>query len=167
MKEWELQTIAMRACLPLRTLRYVLDHRLLPGARVMQAEHAAGRPRYLTGHEAFGLACAALLLQGGLKRQTVVSFMDGLCQLTWSGRQRRRGNAGEQPALITALTSKNEAASARFGDSVNLRIQVGSRDTGWVQPKTWAKLSDDYAPRIVVDLDLGQLRDLLLDRTLG
>jgi len=162
----ELQTIAVRTRLPLRTLRYVLDHRVLPGARVKQAEHAAGRPRYLVAHEAFGLACAAILLQGGLKRQAVVSFMDGLCQLTWKGTQRQRGNTTDQLAMFTALTTK-ESATALFGDGVNLRVQVGARNTGWIQPKTLAKLRDDYCPRIVVELDLGQLRELLLDKTLG
>jgi hypothetical protein len=156
--------------LPLRKLRYVLDHRLLPGLRVKVAENAVGRPRYFTEFEAFGIACAATLLVAGLKREAVVGFMDGLAELTWDGppSARERPSSSEDKrsfdriALYVAFTERKPSL-ALLADGTNVRIQVGSRDTGWRQPRTLAKLSEDYQPRATVHLDLAQLRDQLRD----
>jgi hypothetical protein len=48
-----------------------------------------------------------------------------------------------------------------LGDGVNLRFTFGDEDTGWVQPGTNAPLAEGYQPRVVINIDLARLRDLL------
>ena len=165
----ELQTIADRTQLPLRKLRYVLDHRLLPGLRVKIDGNEVGRPRYFTDYEAFGVACAAALLGGGVKREAVIHFMNAMTKLTWEGAPyaKQPGSSHlervkklEKVAFYTAY-SKTGAAIAMLGDGVNIRVYGKGGDTGWRQPQTLARLNEEYRPLIVVQLDLARLREQL------
>src|SRR2546423_342570 len=61
----DVRTIARRARLPVRKIRYVLDQRILPGLRGRLQKYLAGRPRSFTDMEGYCVACAALLLEGG------------------------------------------------------------------------------------------------------
>jgi hypothetical protein len=48
-----------------------------------------------------------------------------------------------------------------FADGLNVRIQCKAFDTGWRQPQTLARLSDDYQPVAIVELNLTHLRNQL------
>src|SRR5690242_5948102 len=90
----DIQAIATRARLPVRTVRYVLDQRLLPGLRGRPQKHLAGRPRSFTPLEGYAVACAALLLAGGVRRKTVVEVMGGLATLPWPATPEKAGRHG-------------------------------------------------------------------------
>src|SRR5580700_6756905 len=78
----DLQTIARKTGLPLRVVRYVLDHKLLPGQKkVAQFLKAKGQPRSLTELEAFAVAIAATLFHSGLRREVVEGYIAQLIQL--------------------------------------------------------------------------------------
>lgn len=77
-RQMDLQTIATRTALPVRKIRYVLDNRLLPGLRVAGQPDVVGRARSLTDLEGFAVACAATLLELGVKKEAVVELMNGL-----------------------------------------------------------------------------------------
>ena len=72
----DVHAIATQARLPIRTVRYVLDQRLLPGMRGRLQKHLAGQPRSFTELEGYAIACAALLLAGGVRRKTVIEVME-------------------------------------------------------------------------------------------
>jgi hypothetical protein len=157
----DLQTIASRTGLPIRTVRYVLDNRLLPGTRVVGQPNALGRARHLLDDEGFAVACAAKMLQSGIKKETVIKFMDALCSFVW---EKRHGFRVPSTAIVKAFEQSASPAIAMFGDGANLRLTIGDRDTKWMQPGTWARLADDYEPRVVIRIDLGQMRDEVLSR---
>jgi hypothetical protein len=162
----ELQTIAERTRLPLRKLRYVIDHRLLPGLRVKIDGKAVGQPRYFTDFEAFAVACAAAMLVGGMKREAVVQCIDGLVDLTWEGEPFSKRPITELAKskgghVLSSLFTDTGTAVVMLGDGLNVRALAKSRDTGWCQPRTLARLSDDYQPMVIVQIDLAQLRDRL------
>src|SRR3954451_20043785 len=69
----DLLTIAELTGLPIRRLRYTLDHRVLPGAD--RASRGPRLTRTFTDFEAFGIACAAALLQSGARRPLVEQCM--------------------------------------------------------------------------------------------
>src|ERR1700704_3473478 len=71
----DIAQLAIRTGLPIRRLRYVFDHQILPGTR-----HAEGRgiPRSFLAFEGFGIALAALLLEAGLKRWLVALCFDAV-----------------------------------------------------------------------------------------
>ena len=165
----ELQAVADKTHLPIRKLRYVLDHQLLPGLRVKVDTTSVGRPRLLTDFEAFGVACAAALLVGGVRRDGVIEFMEGLAALPWEEDPRSKPaakNSGKIAEKLDALAfyaafSKRIPMIALLGDGVNIRVQGGAGDTGWRQPRTLARLSEDYQPTVIVQVDLGRLRSQL------
>jgi hypothetical protein len=66
-----LPEIAERIGVPLRTIRYALDHEVLPGRPEPTKLYSRGSPRTYTESEAFGIAIAAVLLHGGLRRNNV------------------------------------------------------------------------------------------------
>lgn len=156
----DIQTIASRARLPLRQVRYVLDHRLLPGLRVKAAENEVGRRRHFTDFEGFCVACAAALLHGGVKRETVLRLMSALRDVAWPGANNKRHNNKALGALYDIYVGKGPA-DVLFGDNAAIRLQAQPNDTGWLQPETGALLKD-YRPAVTIQLDLARLRDALL-----
>jgi hypothetical protein len=74
----DLHTLEERTGLALRSLRYVLDHRLVPGLNIQLASKVAGRPRRFSDDAGFGIACAAVLLQAGVQRKRVHQFLKDL-----------------------------------------------------------------------------------------
>src|SRR4051794_12241237 len=72
----DLAAIADRSGLPVRKIRYVLDHRLTPGEVKGRGRGAA---RSFTPFEAFGLVLAATMLEAGLKRALVRDCLVQLC----------------------------------------------------------------------------------------
>ena len=153
----DIQTIAAKTRIPVRKIRYVLDHHLLPGTRIKTDAERVGHPRSFTDVEGFGIACAAALLVCGVKRDAVIEFMEILCDYTWENAQRGRRR---MTAVEAAFLPQREAI-AKLGDGLNVRFQIGERHTDWLQPVTFAQLKD-YHPRGEIRLDLGRIRDDLL-----
>ena len=78
----DMAELAARTGLPARKLRYVFDHRVLPGLHGTSAGH--GVPRTFTDYEGFGIALAARLLDAGLTRRVVATVLDVACRPTGS-----------------------------------------------------------------------------------
>ncbi len=161
----DIQAIATQTRLPVRKIRYVLDQRLLRGLRGRLQTHLAGRPRAFSGLEGFRIACVALFLEGGVRRQTVTEVMERLTTAPWpivptkDGRPRatQRTAACPQCTIEALYTQPHDPVAIQIGDGVNLRLRLGRIDTGWLEPRTLAPLSATYRPRVVIELDLAQL----------
>jgi len=95
-KKLDLAAIAERTDLPLRTLRYALDHDLVEGLRASRA--GRGSARLLSLFDATVLTCAAALLEAGHSRARVRDMLKqyGGAKRTsqlgsfWQGHQRDR-----------------------------------------------------------------------------
>ena len=153
----DIQTIATKTRIPIRKIRYVLDHRLLPGTRVKTDAERVGHPRSFTDVEGFGIACAAALLVCGVKRNAVIEFMESICGYAW---EHVKGQRRHMTFVQAAFLPQREAI-AMLGDGLTVRFQIGERLTDWFQPVTFAQLKD-YHPRGEIRLDLGRIRDDLL-----
>lgn len=154
----DVQTIADRTRIPVRKVRYVLDHRLLPGLRTKSDDERVGHPRVFIDSEVLGIACAAALLEGGVKRDLVVSFLDFLVSYNVRStpkRQRKHVSAYEE-----AFISNSSKIEAMVGDTVNMRIRIDDWDSGWIQPRTFAPLKD-FHPRVTIQVDLAALKEAL------
>ena len=86
----DIQTIAAKTRIPIRKIRYLLDNRLLPGTRSKTDAERVGHPRSFTDLEGFSIACAASLLVCGVKRDSVIGFMESNCDYTWKKAERKR-----------------------------------------------------------------------------
>jgi hypothetical protein len=161
----DVQTIAQRVGLPPRKIRYVLDQRML-GLRGLPQHHLAGRPRLFTSLEAFLIGCAALLLRGGAQRRTITEILARLADLPWpvtGGAAQGKASKAREPLIFkTALEAMycrpGRPALVLIGDGVHLRLRLGDEDTGWVEPRTRARLAEDYCPSVVIQLDLAPLQ---------
>ena len=141
--------------LSLRQLRYVLDHGLLPVGRVKHSGRGAART--FTDFEAFGIACAATMLQAGLRQSVVRDTIALLSQY----QDKTRRNVDNVP-LYQAYQA-NQTAKLEIGDGVNVRLSgtgtlpVQKFDTYWRQITTGAQLGNDYDPLILLSVNLGLL----------
>jgi hypothetical protein len=156
----EVIQIAKATGLPLRRVRYVLEHDVLPGAEQASKGHRVTRD--FTGFEAFGIALAALLLEGGLRRAVVARCVATLVATPVPARYPQ----GHCPLMYAyTLTGPSRL---EVGDGVNLRLAAApprpgrpSLDTGWLQAATGAAVTGTYAPMVTVGVDVGRLRDHL------
>ena len=142
----------MRTGISPRQLRYVLEHDVLPAGKT--ASEGRGNERSFTEFEAFGIAFAALMFKGGLRRGTVKKCIAVICP---SGRDM------DKNPLYQALYASGET-KLDIGDNLNVRmygkskLRSGNFDTGWRQIATGAELADEYQPDIKVQIDAGKLR---------
>jgi hypothetical protein len=150
-----LADISERTGISTRRLRYVLEHGVLPGGKL--ASEGRGNERRFTEFEAYGIACAALLLEAGLRRRTVQRCLAAMCP---AGRDLSNN------WLYQGFYATGETL-LEVGDNVNVRMQSqsilrqGKFDTGWLQLCTGARLQGDYQPLVTIRLDIGKLRPKL------
>jgi hypothetical protein len=55
-------------------------------------------------------------------------------------------------------TSVGGPALVLVGDGVHLRLHLGKVDSGWVEPRSLARLNEAYRPRVIIQLDVAVLR---------
>ena len=151
----DLQTLSQRTEIPVRRLRYCLDHRLIPGLSVKISANEAGRPRKFHEDVGFGIACAATLVEVGFGRKTIREFLKGLLSIYLESP------SGERELALTAVLTTSVDARAEFGDGLNVRLicpQLG-HDGRWRCPGNPAPLDVSYRPTTYFGLDLGKIRD--------
>jgi hypothetical protein len=150
----DLQTISSRTGIPSRTLRYVMDHKMVPTIRVKILDNEVGRPRVFADDYGVAIACAALLLQAGVRRETVENCLRILAALNTNPSSPAKGIS-----IATILQQKPESAIVDFGDGVTgrLRIPDTTVDTGWMSIEPLARLDKSYCPKVTISIDVGQL----------
>lgn len=147
----DLLTIAALTGLPIRRLRYALEHGLLPGAEKASRGHRVTRT--FTDFEAFGIACAAALLHGGLRRPLVHRCMAELL--------RPSGARGPRNGLLHLLQASSGGAVLDVADGQHFRVVIGEqKKTRW-QPLRADQGSSLVEPLAVLRLDAAALRDAL------
>jgi hypothetical protein len=149
----DLAEIAQVSGVPVRKLRYVLDHQLLPGAQ--DASRGRGATRSFTPFEAFALVVAARMLQAGLRRALVRDCMAALA--------RGPGRDIDQIPLYKAF-AHGEPARLELGDWQYLRLTVAQHplwpafDSGWLPLAKGRPPGDSYTPLVCLVLDVAQIR---------
>ncbi len=152
----DLAEIAEASGVPVRKLRYVLDHQLLPGAQ--DISQGRGTARSFTPFESFALVVAALMLHAGLKRALVRDCLAALAR----GPSR---NVDKVP-LYKAF-AHGEPARLELGDWKCVRLTVAAHplwpacDTGWLALDAGRPPGDSYTPLVCLVLDVGQIRRLI------
>jgi hypothetical protein len=146
--------IARATGIPIRTLRYVLEHRVLPGAEKASRGHRVTRE--FTAFEAFGIACAAALLDAGVRRPSVTQCMRRLTT------RRGAGTAPSDIPLWHAFTATGDAAIEVAGE-LAVRVTVGLRRSGggWIHLVTGRSLSTVPDPLVRITLDASAVRRAL------
>ena len=103
-----LAEIELATGIPCEELRYVIDQKILPGGRRpgdmnRSGSRGRGTARTYTPFEAFGIACAALLLAAGLRRASVQRIMKILSKNT--GERRNLDSVPAVPGISRTRNS--------------------------------------------------------------
>jgi hypothetical protein len=152
----DLAEIAQSSGVPVRKLRYVLDHCLLPGGQ--DASQGRGTARSFTPFESFAIVVGALMLKAGLRRALVRDCLAAL------GRNPSR-NVNNVP-LYKAF-AHGEPARLELGDWKYVRLTGAAQliwpafDTGWLALAEDRPPGDSYTPLVCLVLDVGQIRRLI------
>ena len=150
-----LADIAVRTGLPLRTVRYCIDHRVLPLAEPNTV--GRGNIREYLPLEGFGIAMAALLLDAGVKRNLVTACI--FESISKYGREYRM----EEIPLYKAFQAQQ--ASLCIADGLYVRIDGTAKpgiqrsfDTGWMPLDQRLPEPDAaYAPIVITTVNLTAL----------
>jgi hypothetical protein len=181
----EAQEIAERIRVPVRTVRYVLEHKMVPDIRGKVVKGRAGRPRSFSAFESFCVALAAVLYQEGCQRLIVANTLAALAATPWPLPWSWSTNLGmARPTLASpvhaigrcqsALNGLHEAGDGRvllmIGDGgaalqIELTIEVGGilRNSGWFSAGVVARLSG-YQPRLMIRVEVHMILAALVDR---
>jgi len=154
-----LADIAVRTGLPLRTVRYCIDHSVLPLAEPSTV--GRGKVREYLPQEGFAIATAALLLDAGVKRNLVTACI--FESISKYGREYRIENIPLHQAF------QAQQASLRIADGLYVRIDGTAKpgiqksfDTGWMPLNQRVPKPDaTYAPIVITTVDLTALRKSL------
>jgi hypothetical protein len=154
----DIAEIASRTGIAPRRLRYVLDQKVIPLGD--DASQGRGSARRFSRYDGFALACAAFLLDAGLRRAVATNCMMLL------GRFDRPSPLLHEVPLLWAYSRANSGV-LEVGDGINVRLWSGTnsgkggQNTGWWQASTGAKLREGYEPLVTVRIDIAKLRQRL------
>ena len=152
---------------PVDRLRYILDSRILPGsrnsARPRIVSPGRGVARRFLGIEAFGIVVAVLMLDAGVKRETLKRCLDLLTEYA-------KGTKDISTTMLSQAYSQPGAVALELGDGQNVRLlfdpaqppiaRATPTSGEWIQVNTRARLRD-YAPLVTIRIDVSKLRDRL------
>ena len=132
------------------------DFRLVRGWFVAEAAvDEPGTPRKLDDISATFVVCAAMMLNGGYRREAVRDFMIAIGEIQPGGRNRLG-----LPKLADAMTT-TQATTISAADGTHVRCVVGKQDSGWLRTGEKLKADKAYQPTLVISVDLGKIRDLI------
>lgn len=156
----DLRDIAERTHLPDRILRYVLDQEIVPPSNVAIRGHESGKPRYFDAQKGVEIACAGHLLEAGVKRAAAATIIESMGLIEWKIGRRRS-------IVWHDLLDGEAPVQLLLGDSRFVRLAAGppeNWDSGWLDTAT--ANSTDKAPflKVIIQVDLGQIRDSLRGR---
>lgn len=150
-----LQSLSRRTGLPLRTLRYVVDHQMLPDLEANFAV-SVGSPRVFDESEGFGLALAAFLLVAGMRRNLIEQIVK---VLTEEGDKKRPG-IGSTSLLCEAFEADD--AELEIVDGVKLEVTIGNSGTRRVLLGVDKRIPASKPHVVRVRVDLAQLSRLVI-----
>lgn len=158
-ESFDLTDIQNATGITVQRLRYVIDQRLLPGGSGPSWRRGRGSPRVFTRFEAFGVACAALLLKAGLQRRVIKDCLQMICSHVVGRR-----DAASVP--LYQACQERSTAYLEIGDGNYVRL-VGAEDylrktplLGWVDTATKTPV-EMYEPLVAIRIDVARLRRLL------
>jgi len=131
----------------------VLDHNLVPERTWFLDEHAVGRARTFDEITAVFIATAAFLLDAGYKRDSVRGLLASISRINPKGR-----NPLNVPVIADVITGKGPAR-VQFGDGRFVRWMARRSSDEWVDPAHPTKPVSDIRPKVIIELDLGEIRD--------
>jgi hypothetical protein len=153
MDSLDLQEVAARCDLPVRLIRYVLDHKVLPGTPPEKNLHERGKPRSVTEFEAFVIAIAAYLLDAGVRRANVVRAMRELVEM----KGTLQLGLGDAP--LPSVMAFRKPARLRLGADGGVRsVSLSAAEL----PGPTVTPGD--AAVVIVDVDLAAIRDRLFPK---
>lgn len=163
-KVFDLQTIADMLEIPVRKVRYVVDHRVMPGfENVGKGQRVT---RTFEPFSAFGVAISALLLDAGLRRSAVIDVIDRLAGPDAGKDDRDRPLFQAQFAEGSTWLEVGDGEHVRIIEDEapskkNTRRIKPAIDTKWLSTRKNLKVVDGYQPLICVRLHLSRVRDAL------
>lgn len=148
----DIQELAERTRIPIRRLRHCLDEGLVPGLKIQIAENEVGRPRKFNEDVGFAICCAAKLIEVGVERSTVQTFMAGMSKVTFPN---------DHKLVLVAFFDRKARGMAHLGDGCNMRFDLEfagmTHSTKWVNPGNPAQIDPEYRPFTIISLDIGQV----------
>jgi hypothetical protein len=159
--------IARRTALPVRAVRYVLDHQVLSGLNRRRRLDRAGRPRDFAALDV--VAAAAALFFGGVRRQLITDIFTSLSAIPWRfavgnpAGSDEAGGGGRSVLEILCLAEGGGGGATvlSVGDGAAIRINTDALQSCWFDPKTCGRFDVSYRPKAEVSVDFGLLRQLL------
>lgn len=151
----DIKTLSELIEIPVRQVRYVIDHGLVPERYWMAEEHPIGHVRTFNNISAIFIACAAFLLQAGHKRDGVRALMEAI-----SRPIRRTRNPLRLPMIGEAMTAHGRA-KVQFADGRYVRWIFGDFTEEWFDSATPPQSTTDMVPKVIVEIDVGAIRDLI------
>jgi hypothetical protein len=147
----DLSELSSRTGLSLRKLRYCIDKELLPGEYCYSEESAVGQARQLTLEAAVFLACAAVMLESGCKREIVRLFMRHVLREVKAVRNPLR-----RPLILAGVRGEKDA-HVELADGEHLRMVVGQEKTEWASlSKSWSR-NPTHEPNVVISINVGRI----------
>lgn len=170
----KLSEMAERTGLPLRRLRYALDHDVVPPERLAignDLRPGSGSRREFSPFGAFLVVFAAALLEHGLSQSVTRALVDRFCTWAAEGRAQR----GPMLDAFAGWLAAREA-SVTIGDRSWMKIDMGTKgsDTPRMakapKPMPWTDLASGErlkhrAPLVTTVVDLGELVRRLTSET--
>lgn len=143
----DLKTLSQRTGVSPRHLRYVLDHRLVPGHLLTEEMPILGRTRVMDEISAVYIACAGSLLDAGFRSEAVERMMLAFAAV-------RMQTQLHLPIFREVVMDQSDA-QVQWGDGHYVRWIIDQNYGKWRDPSKPKTKIEELVPRTCFELNVG------------
>ena len=154
----DLRELAKKTNCSFRRLRYLVEHRIVPEPTVSFHGRGSVRPRVFSEATGVLIACGAILLDAGIKREIVQRVIEVLPMIAVKTVSRK------QIALWEDLMADDVKVITVIADGRLIRLDTDySIDkTGWIDLTSLKQVKLAETPIVTLHIDIGQVRDQIV-----
>ncbi|MDB5345003.1 MAG: hypothetical protein JWP89_3380 [Schlesneria sp.] len=154
----DIKSLSERTGIPVRQIRYVLDHELAPHRTWFIDESAVGRARTFDEITGIIIACAVYLLDAGYKRDSIRDLITTVSR----PMPKSLKNPLRLPIIAGAVMG-TRSAKVQFADGRFVRWIIDEKVSDWYV--SHAATQPGFVPKVTIEIDIGKIRDLVLQGT--
>jgi hypothetical protein len=148
----DLKEISKKTGVPLRKLRYVVDHGIAPKSNVALRGNGLAQPRLYTDSGATLVLIGGAILEAGVKRELASQMVLAVCELQW-----KRGRSWRSVLESVVYESLNATLTVADGSFLKLDISERKWSSGWLEIDSLEQSDFDGNALVLIQIDLGTL----------
>ena len=157
----DLRELAKKTNCSFRRLRYLVEHGIVPEPNISFHGRGSVRPREFSEATGVLIACGAILLDAGVKRELVQRVIEVLPLIAVNTIKRKRVELWWD----LMMDAKKIVVVIADGQLIRLDTDFPLTNIGWLELISLKKVGLVHQPAVTLQIDIGHIRDQVVTRS--